>query len=274
MRSLSVCSGRSALGSRRDTNAVGLVVLYAVDRLVSVCLHADPADLRIVGTLAYIVEDVFKICTAPIGCVAVRRVLLRMRPAWYAVAVSAPTAVRDIFTAEEEGICQMMFFAWHTHLRIGADASAVEAATLARARAAFPFDQTRETRLRAELPQMEARLRIAAVKYAVGQHPDDVRQVAVAAVDRLLELANTLNQVTPRQDLDEVDRLDGDRLSRYRQVDALTASLPCANPHCGSPGSRRRNRKCGGCERVRYCSKACQLARWRVHRHFCSAGSV
>ena len=44
----------------------------------------------------------------------------------------------------------------------------------------------------------------------------------------------------------------------------------CDNPACGkTPDAKTDLLKCARCERVRYCSRACQKADWTVHKLMC-----
>jgi hypothetical protein len=45
----------------------------------------------------------------------------------------------------------------------------------------------------------------------------------------------------------------------------LTAKTHCSHPACDKMGIK----KCTGCHWGRYCGKACQLAHWTAHEHFC-----
>lgn len=59
---------------------------------------------------------------------------------------------------------------------------------------------------------------------------------------------------------------------KYKQVKSITKMSRCFNPGCSLPGNkmeRSATKCCTRCRQVNYCSRQCQVAHWKKHRHLC-----
>jgi hypothetical protein len=63
---------------------------------------------------------------------------------------------------------------------------------------------------------------------------------------------------------------EGRRRHTAEQTTYLEAKMHCSSPGCSGVGLLN----CKGCENVRYCGTACQLAHWKAHKVDCMRWSA
>jgi hypothetical protein len=54
---------------------------------------------------------------------------------------------------------------------------------------------------------------------------------------------------------------------------AMRGCRACGAPPAAAAAEEGKLRRCAGCERVAYCSAACQATDWRRHKPFCGGAS-